>query len=208
MVIIATVFFFLLILFPLRLNIKYCKNEHEDLLVIMIYFFQVIRGVKLKLDPKSLGWKWLAWYFLRPVAQPSSQNKAAGKRFSQKQGLRIRNWTQVYFALRRIMKTNRRFYKQISCHQLKWITELGLNDPAATAQAYGALWALKSQLFNNLVRNVRVDFVKPELEVRPDFNRERLAVDFQCQFSFRLFHLCSLLIKMAGTAVRLWVKKS
>lgn len=85
------------------------------------------------------------------------------------------------------------------CKRLKWRTEFGIENPAATGVATGLLWAVKNNLYSFL--SFKADeVVEPEFKVIPNFNQvNELEVKFESIFSLRLGNIISRGLKIIWT---------
>lgn len=79
--------------------------------------------------------------------------------------------------------------KTIRCHQLKWTTHIGLEDPADTGLAIGLIWSVKGFFYRVFRSNVGKMENNPELLVIPCFNTNCIRLDFHCIFDMRIGHI-------------------
>jgi len=83
------------------------------------------------------------------------------------------------------------FLARVTCRRWRFYLSLGTGEPASTALMYGSTWVILSRLYRNLLRRAQLDFKKPDLEVRPQFNTPGWQADFNCIFYLRLGHIIS-----------------
>jgi hypothetical protein len=75
---------------------------------------------------------------------------------------------------------------QGKCKKFIWRTCFGLKDPAITGVTTGILWSIKGGIYSFLKQSTK-QIVKPDLEVRPDFNQvNKLKIEFKSIFTLRL----------------------
>ncbi len=79
--------------------------------------------------------------------------------------------------------------KSIRCYRLKWITHIGLEDPADTGMVIGLIWSIKGFMYRVFRSNVGRMEQKPELSVIPNFGSSCLKLDFHCIFDMRIGHI-------------------
>ncbi|HWI55239.1 MAG TPA: DUF2953 domain-containing protein [Desulfobacteria bacterium] len=79
--------------------------------------------------------------------------------------------------------------KSIRCYQLKWITQIGLEDPADTGMIIGLIWSVKGFMYRVFQSNVGSMEQKPEFCVIPNFGSSCLKLDFHCIFDMRIGHI-------------------
>lgn len=179
---------------PLRMNIMYYKHGQDDLLIMALQVWPGVWGYKLEIPVAQ--WTWEEWIpYLRMEAKTET---STGQTLSHEVKIKkvpplpirvLKEFPSVIKAGLEILRANRLFYRSISCQNLKWITEVGMEDAAATGIITGGLWVLKGWVFANLQRTVKVEFSRPEFQVVPSFNEPKLNLDFNCIFAIRAGHI-------------------
>ncbi len=192
LVVMATVLFLL----PLRFNLTYHRLNEDDEIAIRLGFAYGFG--QLKIEVSLLNWRLQKFWpalemFSQVVGDESPPEKEVVKNI-------VPGWDQLYRAYRLMtffglsvqdyFQLSGWFLRRIKCRALKWRTVIGLENPAATGIAVGMIWGLKSTLYAKLQRQVQLEPVQSlDIKVFPDFQHQRLQLDFNCIFDFRLGHI-------------------
>ncbi len=194
--------FAILLWLPVKFDVCYLRKEGKSELKIKALVLAGASSIQVRLSPFNI------LKFCLILKSKISVYKADSDDGGKKLPFRInlRQLIKAVQLLSRIVKINRRFCKTIRFQRLKWATELGLEDPAVTAAAYGFLWSVKSQIFNVLTNNFQIDFQRPEFSIKPNFLEKKSNTDFQCLFSVRPVVLFLTLTKNIYLIIRTWEK--
>lgn len=193
----------LLLLVPVRLEVTYRRLGVDDNLWLKIELAGGWGSWQLEVKSVQTWWQQgpclnLETLFPKNGADRSRQGKVevrrlwtgfrTFKRAFCSVALHYRYWWHIFKKVLRIWQC---FLASVSCHRWRLLLSLGTGEPASTALTYGSTWLLLSRLYRNLRQQARLDFQRPELEVKPLFNFPGWQVDFNCIFSFRLGYIIS-----------------
>ncbi|KKM08839.1 hypothetical protein SY88_22320 [Clostridiales bacterium PH28_bin88] len=195
-IIIAWVLFSLVVAaIPLRMEVEYRKHADDDRLTMVLRAWPGVWGYKLEVPVIQWNWEdWLPYLRMEAATETSTGQSLTKHEVKVKKvpplplGI-VTKISGLFKAGLDILRINRWFYRNIRCHRLKWVTEVGLEDAAATGMFIGGLWVLKGWVFANLQRTVKVEFSRPEFEVIPSFAETKLNLGFNCIFAIRAGHI-------------------
>ena len=118
----------------------------------------------------------------------------------EREKLFLRNLVKIIFwhpdrwrKIKKAIKFYRRIYNRFvdrllaktSCEYFYWQTTLGHEDAAVTGLGVGLAWQLKTAVIWSMQQRLQF-IVRPELNVKPVFDSNRLEVTLRCIFSIRL----------------------
>lgn len=107
---------------------------------------------------------------------------------------------RVYCTYEDVVPIIKYFQHKFKITNLKWITQIGLDDAAITAVTTGVLWNIKMQLYIILVRYLLVeDF---NIDIKPIYNKKVLDIDFYCIIRLKIVYII-----IAGLKVKLLKRK-
>ncbi|WP_088552634.1 DUF2953 domain-containing protein [Calderihabitans maritimus] len=201
--------FLLLPLLPVYFDVRYRWQEKDERFQIKLYLW---RGLVSRLEVPLLQWQGrnLSAIF-RLKAGKDKEGKVLARRkvkvpwfkFPKVMSLSA---PSVAF-LWRIIQINRYLLGKVNCIRVRWVTEIGFNDPAVTGIAVGFLWGVKSYLYHHFRRVVKVDCVDPVIRVIPHFTGSRLQMDYHCIFAIRLGYIIIAGFKVIWSFIRLFFLK-
>ncbi|WP_059103794.1 DUF2953 domain-containing protein [Shouchella shacheensis] len=179
-------FFILLMLAKITVQITYSHQYKEDLLTARITAWRI---PIYTLETSVMEWNEEdGSLMMKEETDTMGAKEEKTKKWTLKKVLNI--WHDAQALLRHVVHLKKkadRFLAQVHVHHFCWKTELGVGDAAATAQLAGALWAIKGLVSSWLTRKMlwRTD---PKLQVTPHFQTSGFALYFSCMLSFRLGH--------------------
>ncbi|MHB1418575.1 MAG: DUF2953 domain-containing protein [Bacillota bacterium] len=190
MILVTSVFFLVLIqLIPMQFEVSYHKGDDAHYLVTAVRLFSKIRVSRIRIS------------FGKGTQKKESKIKVLlkthlfrAKLGASKQWL----WRMFLFSLSKIAQSRRkmalyrivhRLLGNTQCRRLRWVTEIGLTDPATTGIAVGSVWAIKSMVVQQIIRLMEMKSRKLELQVIPNFLQPKLRLDFQCIFAMRIGYI-------------------
>jgi hypothetical protein len=95
------------------------------------------------------------------------------------------------------------------CSEIRWITNIGLDDAAETAITTGIVWGLKTSVLSFVLNHIKLED-QPQLSVVPHFNIPQFNTFFRCIIMVRLgyamlagLHLLVRILKVKG-GIKTW----
>lgn len=76
-----------------------------------------------------------------------------------------------------------------SCQKFKWITKVGIANPAITGISAGLLWGIKYGLYHHFIKSRANMNNIPVIKVIPEFFDAKIEIEFHCIFVFRGGHI-------------------
>jgi hypothetical protein len=101
--------------------------------------------------------------------------------------------------------------KHTHCTQIRWVTDIGLDDAAETAITTGMIWGLKTSILGVFFNHIKLE-AQPQLAVVPQFNQTMFRTHFNCLLRIRMgyaffagLQLLVRIYKVKG-GIRTWQK--
>ncbi|MFW6035588.1 MAG: DUF2953 domain-containing protein [Halothermotrichaceae bacterium] len=199
--VILLISFFVLSIFlltPVSIIIEYQRNNQDDFLKLSLFCLVRVLGFDIKMpyiNNKIIG------FVTEFVSEVDSLLMEV---ISSKEDITIKKqikWHKLQFEKIKqkfaYIKTLTLFVKKanIKCEKFKWITELGLADPAVTGISTGFLWIFKGIIINILDDNMDLQ-QKPDIDVLPAFYSKKLNTFISSIFSIRLGNIIHVVLNM------------
>ncbi len=179
---------------PVKIEVNYRKLGVDDHLEFKVYFTPRIWGATYRvpladlLPTQGYFFVWLKTVLMGEEGRPLHLGEVR-LAWPVIPSIPIDIDMEIIRLIVEALRVNRWLFSHIRCHYLRWETEIGTGDPATTGISFGALWALKTWVYINLQRNVKLGFGVPNLRVIPYFGEKKLNLDFQCIFGIRAGHI-------------------
>jgi len=192
-VLLTALFLLLISLIPLKVYVRYLKQNHDDELIIKVYLFKWT-GVILKLPVIKLE-----QYLPKPALKIEGEVEDINNTLPL-----VEKGEEVYLpALNKMLgvlkkvKENIEIFKpsilyllsKIRFKDFKWKTKFGIGDPALTGLLVGTAWSIKNIVFLILSKYVHVNNFKPDFCVTPYFKAKGFSSDISCIFDIRIGHI-------------------
>ena len=87
--------------------------------------------------------------------------------------------------------------KPIKCKKFKVYSEIGFLDASFTAITAGIMWAANSYMLSQLSRWMVINPEALNVQIVPDYNKDKLLIDYQCIITFPLGHIIIVLLQTA-----------
>ncbi|HEX3014879.1 MAG TPA: DUF2953 domain-containing protein [Desulfobacteria bacterium] len=180
----------LLTTIPFQLRFAYRRVGQDD--IVNITFYSLHGLWKFCLEIPVLDFRWEAFPQLRlhtkvkpfqAKGKTIEEIKPRRRRFSK--GLLRR----TIGLMPRLLEAKRRFYKGISCTELQWKIEVGLENAAETGMVVGGVWNLIGYYLGKLHNTINFKVKHPVIEVYPCFQTRKVNVEINCIFKLRTAHL-------------------
>lgn len=182
----------LISLIPLKLEFHYRRHGREDFVALGLHAPAAIWGYRLEVPVLDLLWEG-EWPSLLADAKLRGPRGGVLHRGKGKLGRillpPLPRGRAFWRLAKELLALNRRFYRTVHLKRFHWKTILGLEDPAATALAYGAAWSFLASVYRNLYLNVRSEGSSTRLALLPSFTGARLDTELDCIFSVRVGHI-------------------
>lgn len=85
--------------------------------------------------------------------------------------------------------------RHVTCVQVQWKTQIGLQDAGATAIAVGGVWATKSMLLGVLFKYIRFKSV-PQINVSPLYHQQAFTTECDGEFSIRVWSIVVAFVRL------------
>jgi len=203
MILAIPVFFLVLIQFiPLQIEVQYRRTEDDHFLVTAVKMFSRLRVTRIKIvlnkGARNKGNRILV--LLRTHLFRTRMHPQKRRILDE-----IADFVQFLFRSQQKLAYYtlfRRLLGKTQCHNLRWVTEIGLTDPATTGIAPGSLWTLKSMVVQQICRLMVMKARKLDLQVIPNFFQPKLRLDFQCIFALRLGYITNAFFGLIWLLIR------
>lgn len=167
------ILFIFIILVPVRINIKYLRENNKD-------------NIRIKL---ILFWGLVKFYLPSPKQYERSQEN------KEKFHISIKALKDLLLLLRVMRNT-------VICDKLYWTTAFGLPDAAQTGVLSGVIWGIKGNILAVIKWFFIFEDLKPEIEVLPDFKNAHLFVEIKSSFKFYPYKLLKAGLQIVYQKVR------
>lgn len=196
LIIISSIFIYLLFLGRIYIEITYKRNKENDYISITVYslrkllhYTMQVPMIRILEDSEDIQLQ----AAVQTVKNYKNTNPNKEERFLNKTEKLVKakprkikhilkkfhHYAKMYCAfIEKILKL-------VVCEKFYCKTKYGSEDAALTGIFVGLLWAFKSLLVNRLKRKV-FTIKELDIEVNPIFGYNQLEVDFQCIFSIKL----------------------
>lgn len=89
-----------------------------------------------------------------------------------------------------------KFIRRTRCIDFRWVTTLGVGEPALTGVLVGWLWVAKGAVGHLVCRNGKGGLC-PQISVVPDFSRPAVSSELHCVLIVRWYRILGLLMSLA-----------
>lgn len=153
----------------LKLGFEYVYNEHEQKLLLTVYFFNNLKKV-VQVLPQN-----------KELKEKKIKTKKSRK---SKQAFKVND----YQLLRKVIYVLRvTFRRTLKIKDFNLYVKIGTDDPADTALIYGALWSIAGALSTYFFSRYKPKNKK--ISIVADFNKETFNVVFNCIFNIRIVNI-------------------
>ncbi len=200
-----TLFICLLLTIPLQCRMRYRRVNQDDAMTIDLTGLLGLWNYTL--DIPMFDWRWALIPHLR--LETATPQATGGKKSANKEikphGFKVQAVTRLlnraFIALQRLRRVKAWFYRGVRCLKLSANIEVGFRDAALTGIAVGGLWSIIGYYLGKLHTSITFQIDKPEVVVRPSFQRACVNADIDCIFKLRLGHII-----IAGLKLRKLIK--
>ncbi|QKG84283.1 DUF2953 domain-containing protein [Kroppenstedtia pulmonis] len=183
------------VLSPVRVFVVYYRRGEDDQLKTQIRLLWGLIRLRYEMSMADLTEKGLQ---VKEKGVPKSPGKKKRRR-KRITLATLQRWARESRYLQErivhLYDVLRRFFSQVVCERLTWVSDIGTGDAAETGVLTGVVWSVKTTMIGMLGSYIRWGR-SPDLDVRPFFEKEILDTNLNCIIRFRVGHAILAVLRL------------